>query len=69
MFLHNLKYAFISLLRNPALVFWTLAFPFILALLFNLAFSHLHDYDKFEPFDIAVVDDEGFKKQEFFAGA
>lgn len=69
MFLHNLKYAFISLMRNPALVFWTLAFPFILALLFNLAFSHIHDYDKFEPFNIAVVDNEEFKDQEFFVGA
>lgn len=56
MFWHNFKYAFVTLIKNPALVFWTLAFPFILAILFFLAFSRLHDYDTFEPFNVVIVE-------------
>jgi len=66
MFWHNFKYAFKTLLKNRNLVFWTLAFPFILAILFNLAFARIHDYDVFEAFDIAVVDDEEFTKQTIY---
>lgn len=69
MFWHNYKYAFKTLLKNKALVFWTLAFPFILAVLFNLAFARLHDYDTFEPFDVAVVEDNAFKKNLVFRSA
>ena len=69
MFWHNYKYAFKTLLKNKALVFWTLAFPFILAVLFNLAFARLHDYDTFEPFDVAIVEDDAFKKNLVFRSA
>ena len=69
MFWHNFKYAFRTLLKNKALVFWTLAFPFILAILFNFAFSRLHDYDTFDAFDIAVVDNEEFKNDIAFRTA
>ena len=69
MFWHNYKYAFRTLLKNKALVFWTLAFPFILAVLFNLAFARLHDYDTFEPFDVAIVEDDAFKKNLVFRSA
>ena len=69
MFWHNYKYAFKTLLKNRALVFWTLAFPFILAILFNLAFSRLHDYDVFEAIDVAVVNDAEYKKATVFSEA
>ena len=69
MFWHNYKYALKTLLKNKAMVFWTLAFPFILAIFFNLAFARLHDYDKFEPFDIAIVNDDAYEKEEPFATA
>ena len=69
MFLHNYKYALKTLLRNRALIFWTLAFPFILAILFNLAFSRLHDYDTFDPINIAVVDDEAYENATVFREA
>ena len=69
MFFHNYKYALKTLLKNKALVFWTLAFPFILAIFFNLAFARLHDYDQFEPFNIAIVRDEAYRKEETFAAA
>ena len=69
MFWHSFKYAFKTLIKNRALVFWTLAFPFILAILFNLAFSRLHDYDVFEAFDVAVIDDAEYEKAEIFSEA
>lgn len=69
MFWHNYKYAFKTLIRNKALVFWTLIFPFILAILFNMAFARLHDYDVFEAFDVAVVDDQSYKDEKVFSEA
>ena len=69
MFFHNYKYALKTLLKNKALVFWTLAFPFILAIFFNLAFARLHDYDQFEPFDIAIVRDDAYNNEQTFAAA
>ena len=51
------------------MMFWTLIFPFILAILFNMAFARLHDYDVFEAFDVAVVDDENFRDSEIFKEA
>ena len=68
MFFHNYKYALKTLLKNKALVFWTLAFPFILAIFFNLAFARLHDYDQFEPFDAAVVNDDAYNESAFSEG-
>ena len=68
MFFHNYKYALKTLLKNKALVFWTLAFPFILAIFFNLAFARLHDYDQFEPFDVAVVNDDAYNESAFSEG-
>ena len=69
MFLHSFKYAFKSLLKCRALMFWTLAFPFILATLFNLAFARLHDYEVFGAINIAVVDDDAYRENEIFKEA
>ena len=69
MFWHSFKYALRSLLKNRSMMFWTLAFPFVLALLFNFAFARLHDYDVFEAFNVAVVDDDEFRDAEVFSEA
>ena len=69
MFWHNYKNAFRTLIKNKALVFWTLVFPFVLAILFNLAFARLHDYDVFEPLDIAVVESEQMNDAQVFKEA
>ena len=60
MFWHSFKYAFRTLLKSRAMMFWTLIFPFILAILFNMAFARLHDYDVFEAFVAALYLDQGF---------
>ncbi len=69
MFWHNYKYALKALCKNRMLVFWTTIFPFILAILFNLAFARLHDYDVFEPFNVAVVNDEAYQNEKVFSEA
>ncbi len=52
------------LLHNRTLVFWTLAFPLILGTLFNTAFSDLNSAFKFDPVNIAVVNDDAFKSDQ-----
>ncbi len=69
MFWHNFKYQLKILLRDRALVFWTLAFPLILGTFFYLAFSNIESSEKFTPPAVAVVDDAAFAEQETFRAA
>ena len=41
MFINNFKYSFKVLIRNKGLIFWTFAFPIILGIFFNMAFSNI----------------------------
>lgn len=66
MFIHIFLNRIKVLLRSKAMLFWTLAFPIILATLFNFAFANLSNDEKFEPFNIAVVDNEENKLEENF---
>ena len=66
MFWHNFKYTFKILLKNRMLIFWTFAFPLILGLFFNMAFSSIEESETFSAIDIAVVNDENFKNNEVF---
>lgn len=45
------------LLRNKSCLFWVLIFPFIMAILFNAAFSGLNKMQESEPSKVAVVQD------------
>lgn len=69
MFFHNFKYTLKTLLKNRMLVFWTFAFPILLGLFFNMAFSSIEESETFDAFDIAVVNDDNFKSNEAFQGA
>lgn len=62
MFYHNFKYSLKILLKNKMLVFWTFAFPIILGTLFNMAFSDIETSEKLDIIDIAIVDNDQFKK-------
>lgn len=66
MFWHNFKYTFKILLKNRMLIFWTFAFPLILGLFFNMAFSSIEESETFSAIDIAVVNDDNFKNNEVF---
>ena len=69
MFFHNLKYSLKILFKNKTLIFWTFAFPIILGLLFNMAFSNINDGLKLEVFDIAIIDNDEFNNNEFYKEA
>ena len=66
MFIHNLKYTIKTLFKNKVLIFWTFAFPIILGVFFNMAFSNIEKDEMLQVFDIAVVDNDEFKAQEIY---
>jgi len=66
MFMHIFKYRLKKLLRTKEVIFWTLAFPILLSILFNLAFANLDSSEVFEPFSAAVVNDENYANNTNF---
>jgi ABC-2 type transport system permease protein len=66
MFIHNLKYTIKILFKNKVLIFWTFAFPIILGLLFNMAFSNIEKDEMLKVFSIAVVSNDNSKEQEIY---
>lgn len=66
MFIHNLKYTIKILFKNKVLIFWTFAFPIILGLLFNMAFSNIEKDEMLKVFSIAVVLNDNSKEQEIY---
>ena len=66
MFIHNFKYSLLTLCRNKMLIFWTFAFPIILAVLFNLAFSNIIETEKFNAIDIAIIKNEDFENNDAY---
>lgn len=69
MFFHNLKYTLITLFKNKMLIFWTFAFPIILGLFFNMAFSNIENSEKLSIFDIAIVETSKIKDSEYYKEA
>ncbi len=66
MFFHNFKYSLKTLIRNKILIFWTFAFPLILATFFNMAFSDIESSEKLDVIKIAVVDNEEFLHSQVY---
>lgn len=66
MFWHNFKCMFISLFKNKMLVFWTFAFPIILAIFFNMAFSNIENSEKLDIINIGIVNNEEFNNNEIY---
>lgn len=54
MFSHSFVNTFRILVRRREVVFWSLVFPLILALLFYLALGNLGNHDKIEPIPVSV---------------
>lgn len=69
MFWHNFKYTLKVILRDRALIFWTLAFPLIMATFFNLAFSNIESSEQLNVINIAVVDNAGWRDSQVFREA
>ena len=64
MFGHIFVYRLKVLLRDKITIFWTIMFPIVLAVFFQLALSNIGNGDAFQPIDIAVVDDSNYKADE-----
>lgn len=65
MFWHVFTNQLKVMLRNRTMIFWTLAFPIILGILFNLAFSNLNNaIQDFEAIDVAAVDDKNYQTND-----
>lgn len=60
MFLHNVKYNLKALFKNKGLIFWSFAFPIIMATLFNMAFGNWEESEKFTSINIGIVTNEYF---------
>lgn len=69
MFIHNFKYSFKTLFRDKMLIFWTFAFPLILATFFNMAFSNIENSEKLDIIDIAIVNNESYNQNTIFKEA
>lgn len=54
------------LLRNRVLVFWTLLFPIILAILYNMSLRNIGSSESFHPIPIAVVNDATYQNDASF---
>ena len=66
MFMHIFRYRLKKLLRTKEMIFWTLAFPIILATFFNLPFKNLDSSEGFEPAETAVVVSREYQDNAFF---
>lgn len=64
MFFHNFKYTFKVLIKNKALVFWTIFWPIILGTMFYLAFSNITNSSKLNAINLGVVDNNEYKANE-----
>ena len=66
MFFHKFKYSLLYLLRNKALIFWTFAFPIILATFFKMAFSNIEKEETLNVSNIAIVNNDDFNNNEIY---
>lgn len=66
MFIHNFKYSLKTLLKNKMLLFWTFAFPVLLGLFFNMAFSDIENSEKLSIIDIAIIDNDEFNNDTIY---
>lgn len=59
LFFHNSKYTMLSMFRMKVTLFWTLAFPLLLATFMYMAFGNLFEKDEmFKTINVAVVESE-----------
>lgn len=69
MFKHIYLYRMKCLLRNRHVLFWSLLFPIVLSLFFNMAFANLVKGQSFKSIPVAVVDNAEYQKNSSFKQA
>lgn len=66
MSMHVFRYRLKCLLRDRETLFWTMAFPILLATMFHFAFGHLTSFtESFEPVRVAVVDSGAYRTNTY----
>lgn len=66
MFVHIFTTRIKCLLRDKGTMFWTLLFPILLAIFFNMAFSNLNKQETFSPVNIAVINNTQYQQNKDF---
>ncbi|SCG82186.1 antibiotic transport system permease protein [Proteiniborus sp. DW1] len=66
MFIHNYLYRLKCIVRDKQIMFWTLLFPIVLAILFNLALRNIHSTENFTEIKVGIVDDDEYRKNTAF---
>lgn len=61
MFFHNVKYNIKTLFKNKGLIFWSFAFPIIMATLFNMAFGNWEESEKFDSIKIGIINNSYYE--------
>ena len=60
MFWHNFTYTLETLFRNKSLIFWTFAYPLIMASLFFMAFANIVEDENLKVIDLAIVNNQEY---------
>ena len=60
MFWHNFTYTLKTLFRNKSLIFWTFAYPLIMASLFFMAFANIIKDENLKVIDLAIVNNQEY---------
>lgn len=69
MFFHIFTNRLKCLLRDRMMIFWTLLFPILLAVFFNMSLRNIASSETFRPVPTAVVNDAGYQKNAGFRSA
>lgn len=69
MFFHIFKNRFKCLIRNKQFIIWLCLFPIFLATMFKVAIPNSKDVDKFNPINIAVVNNDEYTNDSQFKEA
>ena len=69
MFPHIFTTRLKCLVRDRQLVFWTLLFPLLLAVFFQMAFANLNSDEEFQPISVAVVKNSAYNQNDPFQTA
>lgn len=69
MFAHIFVNRLKCLLRNRITLFWTLVFPILLAVCFNMSLRNINSTEAFHPVQVAVVNDAAYQKDASFRTA
>ena len=67
MFTHIFFYRIKCTFRDTGTLFWTLAYPIIMASLFGLAFSNINSATSFESVNIGIVDTPAYQQDTMFS--